>query len=259
VKGILFIIILSVCFAYGQTPLPITVTEIMFNASSGNNEFIELYNLSSTESISLKDWKIKYYTSTADGIIGLDTNLILMPQSYAVILEGDYDSAAGIYNQLIPAEALILKIDNNSFGASGMTNTTDRTIYLLNSLNDTVDVYTYSADNNPEFSDEKITLNNDNSSANWKNSFGLNGTPGFKNSVSKKTNDLQLSTLTASPAQPFQNEKIDIEVVVTNNGTQLSNNFEVFIYLDSDCDSLISMNDEIFFREGNNQIGRAHV
>lgn len=247
-KGII-VILFSVYLAYGQTPHPITISEVMFNSSSGNNEFIELYNLSSTETISLKDWKIKYYTSTADGIIGLDTNLILIPLSYAVILEGDYDSATGIYNQLIPAKVLLLRIDNNSFGASGMANTTDRTIYLLNNLNDTIDVYTYSADNNTGFSDEKITLNNDNSSVNWKNSLLLNGTPGFKNSVSKKTNDLLLSSLTISPTKPIQNDNVEIEVIIKNLGTQLADSFDVFIYNDINLDSLASEDEEIFFQQ----------
>jgi hypothetical protein len=244
VRG-LIVIIFSVCLAYGQTPSPIIITEIMFN-TSGNNEFVELYNLSTSESISLKDWKIKYYTSTADGIIGLDTNLILQPQSYAIILEADYDYSNGIYNQLIPAGALLLKIDNNSFGASGMANTTDRTIYLLNESNDTVDVYTYSADNNAGYSDEKINLNNDNSTSNWKNSLTLNGSPGFRNTVSRKLYDLQLSSLTIKPVKPIQNENIEIEAIVKNTGAETSDNFEVLIYNDINFDSLITGDEEIY-------------
>ncbi len=251
-RGII-VILFSVYLCYGQTPPSITITEVMFNAS-GNNEFIELYNLSPTESISLKDWKIRYYTSNSDGIIGLDTNLTLAPQSYAIILEGDYDSANGIYNQLIPPEALLLKIDNNSFGTSGMANTTDRTIYLINNLNDTVDVYTYSADNSTGYSDEKIILNDDNTSGNWKNSITLYGSPGSRNTVSQKMNDLSLSSLTISPITPVQNENIEIEVVIKNIGAEPSGNFEVLIYNDINFDSLITSEEEIFNQSVNNLI-----
>ncbi len=248
----ILMLLITVCLIYGQTPLPITLSEVMFNSSSGNNEFIELFNLSSAESISLKNWKIKYYTSSADVIIGLDTNLVLQPQSYAVILEGDYDFTNGIYNQLIPAEAIVLMIDNNSFGSSGMANTTDRTIYLINDLNDTVDVYTYSADNSTGFSDEKIILNSDNSTENWKNSLTLYGTPGFKNTVSQKMYNLFLSPLIIAPAVPIQNEKIEVKVVVKNIGTRSANSFEVSVYLDINFDSTASAEEEIFFQQGNN-------
>jgi len=252
VRGFI-IILFSVYLIYGQTPPPITITEIMFN-TSGNNEFVELYNLSTTESISLKDWKIKYYTSSADGIIGLDTILILQPQSYALILEADYDYANGIYNQLIPAGALVLRIDNNSFGTSGMANTTDRTIYLLNELNDTVDVYTYSADNSAGYSDEKINLNNDNSTSNWKNSITLNGSPGFRNTVSRKLYNLQLSSLTIKPFKPIQNENIEIETIVKNAGAETCDNFEVFIYNDINSDSLFTGDEEIYNQKINTLI-----
>ncbi|MDP1994843.1 MAG: lamin tail domain-containing protein, partial [Ignavibacteria bacterium] len=47
----------------------ITFSEIMFNPVSGNNEFIELYNTSETDSIDLAKFKIKYYTSNPDGLV----------------------------------------------------------------------------------------------------------------------------------------------------------------------------------------------
>jgi hypothetical protein len=40
----------------------------MFFPSSGPNEFIELYNYSTTESIDLNNYKIKYSTSSPDVI-----------------------------------------------------------------------------------------------------------------------------------------------------------------------------------------------
>ena len=69
----------------------IIFSEVMFNAPSGNNEFIELYNRSKTQSVNLNQFKIKYYTSNPDTIISAGYGTILPPNSYAVIFEGDYD------------------------------------------------------------------------------------------------------------------------------------------------------------------------
>jgi hypothetical protein len=226
----------------------------MFNAQAGNNEFIEIYNLSSSESVNLKEYKIKYFTSSSDGIVGLDTNLNLPPNSYAVILEGDYDFENGIYKSLIPSSVLIIKIDNNSFGTSGMANSTDRTLYLLNAFNDTIDTYLYSADNQQGFSDEKIILNRDSSSSNWKNSILQYGTPGYKNSVSQKENDLTVSSLSISPVQPFLNDNITINAVVKNKGIEGADNYSLEIYLNKNMDSILTSDEKIFSETRSNLI-----
>ena len=172
----------------------IIFSEIMFWPQSGNNEFIELYNQSSSDSIDLAGYKIKYYISTPDEIISAGEGTILPPLSFAVIFEGDYDQSTGIYKDIIPLNALTLKISDNSFGSSGMANTSNRQILLFNSAGDTVDSVTYSANNSEGFSDEKIILNNDDSVSNWSNSIILNGTPGYKNSVTPKLYDLQITS-----------------------------------------------------------------
>ena len=64
---------------------------------------------SETESIDLNTYKIKYYTSTADVITDAGEGTILPPKSFAIILEGDYIIGSGIYDALIPPEALVVK------------------------------------------------------------------------------------------------------------------------------------------------------
>jgi hypothetical protein len=161
----------------------IIITEVMFDAVSGNNEFIELYNMSETETIDLQNFAIKYYTSNPDTIISARYGTLLKPKSYAVIFEGDYDFATGLYKNIVPAAALLLKISDNAFGSNGMSNTSNRPVWLINSVKDTVDVYTYSANNSTGYSDEKIIMNRDTAAVNWKNSTNYLGTPGYKNSV----------------------------------------------------------------------------
>src|SRR5690606_15495131 len=157
----------------------------------------------------------KYYTSAADVITGSST--ILAPGTFAVIFEGDYVLESGIYNSLIPPSALILKISDNAFGSSGMANTTGRQISLLNNSDDTLAVYTYSANNTSSFSDEKIILNKDDSESNWTNSLVPNGTPGFRNSVSPLNYDLLVSKINIQPVNPFNGDDIEINISVKNN------------------------------------------
>ena len=166
-KRVIYIILLFNSFSIAQTNLKLN--EIMFYPLSGNNEFIELYNPNLSESIELNGYKIKYYTSSADVITDAGEGTVLPPASYAVIFEGDYDFSSGIYNNLIPTEALILKISDNSFGSTGMSNTSNRPIWLLSSSDDTIDVITYSANNMQSHSDEKIHYNTDSSQTNWVN------------------------------------------------------------------------------------------
>ena len=148
-----FLIGTSICFS--QTSLKLN--EIMFYPVSGNNEFIEIYNNSLT-SVDLTGYSVKYYNSSPDFIAGTGHGTILPAQSYAVIFEADYDIENGIYKDLVPPGVLILKIIDNYFGSTGMANTSDRPVWLLSPGDDTLDVYTYSTDNQQAHSDEKILI-----------------------------------------------------------------------------------------------------
>ena len=162
---------------------------------------------------------------------------LLPPNSFAVIFEGDYDFQNGIYKSLIPSSALVLKINDNAFGSSGMSNTSDRTLYLLNPLSDTLSTYTYSANNSAGISDEKILMTNDNSASNWANSLNINGTPGFKNSVTPIDFDLSLSSISITPVHPIDGDNVTINVKVKNIGLQSADNYSVEIFNDVNFDS----------------------
>ncbi|NUM81233.1 lamin tail domain-containing protein, partial [bacterium] len=152
----------------------VTITEVMFNPTSGNNEFIEIYNYGS-QAYNLSQWKIKDNLEL-DTIKNAGFGITLNPGQFAIIFENDYDIATGLYKDMIPVGALILKIDDALIG-NGLGNTSD-VIYLITNTADTLSVYSYSSSNPVSFSDEKIKLDNDNSVSNWINSFYTNGTPG---------------------------------------------------------------------------------
>lgn len=252
-KKILIIpLLLFITDIFSQADTLITFSEVMFYPASGNNEFIEVYNLSETQSINLQNWKIVYYTSSADIIVDAGYGTVLPPKSFAVIFENDYDLLTGIYSGLVPANALILKISDNAFGSTGMANTTSRPLWLLNSANDTIDYYFYSANNIQTFSDEKILMNRDSSQSNWANSLVSNGTPGFSNSVTPLNYDLQLSSLIFNPPQPLLGEDVMISAFVKNKGVLAALNYSVEFYNDLNFDSLAQTNELIYSETLNN-------
>ena len=245
-KKIFFFLIFIFNITFSQTDTLLIFSEVMFYPTSGNNEFIEIYNLSSTQSVDLSTHKIKYYTSTADQIVDAGFGTTLLPNSYAIIFENDYDIPTGIYNGLVPANALILKIADNSFGSSGMANTTSRPLWLLNSVNDSIDYYFYSANNSSTLSDEKIILNHDSLQTNWANSLIANGTPGFTNSVAPTNYDLNLYSLTFSPSIPIAGDDVNINVKVRNNGILTATNYSLEIFNDVNGDSVGDIGERIF-------------
>jgi hypothetical protein len=248
-KRVIYFLLFITSYSAAQTGTSLRLNEIMFYPSSGNNEFIELYNTSSVESIDLNGFRIKYYTLSSDTITDAGEGTILPPLSYAVILEGDYDFVSGIYNNLIPQEALIVKISDNSFGSTGMSNTSDRPIWLLSASNDTVDVYTYSADNSQTHSDEKIYVESDSSQVNWANSIPPNGTPGFRNSVTPLAFDLAIERIAILPEIPIEENNISIEAVIKNFGQNNANIFTVQIFNDTNLDSIPQANEQIFSQQ----------
>ena len=190
----------------------ITFSEIMFAPEPGPNEFIEIYNLSDVV-IDLTGYQIKYYTAGNDHIISTGSGLLLNPHSFGVIFENDYDLSGGIYKNIVPPDVLILKISDNSFGSTGMSNSSDRTLVLFNNSGDTLDTCTYTADNTNGYSDEKILLTNDNSTANWRNSTSLNGTPGKENSatglIPYKPHSIIINEIMTNP-NPYGSEFIEL-------------------------------------------------
>ncbi|MBN1302109.1 MAG: lamin tail domain-containing protein [Melioribacteraceae bacterium] len=242
-KAIIFFITIAVSY-YSQQPVSSLVfSEVMFAPEGSDNEFVELYNLSATDTIDLKDCKIIYYTSSPDIISDAGYGTKLLPHSFAVILESDYNFSEGVYNNLIPADALVLKLDNNSFGSSGMSNSSDRKICLLNSFDDTLDVYTYTADNQKGVSDEKIYLSSESQSFNWSNSLVINGTPGSINSVSPRNYDLEISKVFFIPETIYAGDAFDISVLIKNLGLSAADSTSMELYEDRDKDSLVQISE----------------
>ncbi len=220
---------------YSQTDTTVIFSEIMFNpvTTFSNNEFIELFNTSYTDTMNLSGWKIRYATSTPDNISNAGFGLKLAPRQFAVIFEADY---TGGYT--VPAKSLVLKIHDNFFGTSGMANTEARELKLINSKGDTTASYTYSVPNSTGYSDEKIIMIANNFASNWANSLVINGTPGGANSVSPKEYDLGVTSIFFSPPAPVLNDSISISAMIKNFGLNAAQNFNIKFSYDINGDSI---------------------
>ena len=236
-KSIIILFFLTTAQLFSQIPNKVIFSEIMFNPQSGNNEFIELYNPSTNDTVDLKNFRIKYYNSQPNNIISAGFGTKLLPKSYAVIFQNDYDLLGGIYNSIFKEGSLILKIKENFFGSSGMANTVDRPLWLLNAFGDTLDYYLYSANNDKGISDEKINMFHIGLDSNWKNSLVQNGTPGFLNSVSPRESDLILKDIIFNPPAPVSMQNVEVQLLVLNNGIY-EETFYCEVFEDTDLDSL---------------------
>ncbi len=241
-------VVMSGVKIFPQTENNLVLSEIMFYAG-GNNEFVEIYNSSETESLDILGFSIKYYTSKPDVITDAGFGTILPPKNFAVILEGDYNFTGGIYNNLIPQSALIVKISDNSFGTSGMANTAGRSVALLNTGGQVIDSCTYTADNPENISDEKIVLASGSNSSGWGNSECIYGTPGFRNSVTPYNYDLEVDYVYINPAKILTGNHAEIKTKIRNRGLLNCGKVYLGIYDDAGYDSMNASKELIFEKQ----------
>lgn len=222
-------------------------SEIMFYASEANCEFIEIFN-SADSMIDLNGFKFKYHTSSSDEIVSPDSNYSLYPNEYALILEGDYNFENGLYHDLLlNIENIFITVDN-SFGSSGMSNSSDRKLYLINSNDDTVDVYTYSADNDKGYSDERKKSDSDI----WENSKYFSGTPGAKNSVSPFEYDVGIKSFYSKEDYVVLGDSTEMTIVIKNLGENRAD--EVLIKIEDEVSNSLIYEEFIWSLEPNDSI-----
>ncbi len=197
----------------------VRLTEIMFNpiGPESTDEFIEIYNASRRDTVDLHGWKIGDQDAV-ETILFPDSIAVLLPGQYALVLDPDYFADSNSYDDLIPADALLLTVETKTLGSGGLSNSHPETILLLDADGDTAATYTYSPDNPPGFSDEKIDPAGDDSPENWANSRTLNGTPGKRNSVSPRDFNLQLQLSSEMPHRLRTGDSLFVKLRVQNIG-----------------------------------------
>ncbi len=219
------------------------LSEVMFRPSGTNNEFIEIFNNSKTETIDLTDYKILYHTSSKSDVFqSKSSNYILLPKQYAIVLEGDYDFENGTYKNIIPDSSLVFVLSDNAFGRSGMANSSNRTVYLLNAENDTLDSYTYTANNPEGVSDERISFDENI----WANSISINGTPGKRNSVAQRNNDLSIVYFYSFKKNITVGDSVKLGIKIKNLGTSAALEFGLQVFNDKNLDEIPQENELVY-------------
>ncbi len=224
-KLILLLILISVSL-YSQ----IIITEIMYDlvGSDSPNEFVEILNISETDTTDMTGWQIRDQSS-ADTLVDSGWGLILLPMQYGIIFEGDYNFQNGIYVDYLPDDAVLIKVANTTIG-NNLNNTNGDSLYLINTIGHVIDSVGYDDIAQDGFSIEKIRLNHPNTPSNWTTSVDSLGTPGLPNSVLPLSIDGNLLTdsLQTHPQIIEQNETTTITGAVVNIGSE-SFSAEIFI------------------------------
>ncbi|MBI5059135.1 lamin tail domain-containing protein [candidate division KSB1 bacterium] len=218
----LLLLVLCCCNSAGQA---LTLNEIMFDpaGSEGSDEFIELYN-NSQYPVNLTGWRVTDGADT-DLVVATEQGLQANPYQYVIVLDPDYLAGeSSTYDGMIPEAALVLTIDNSTFGSRGLSNSGAETISLISPQGLAVSSYRYTIGNTAGHSDEKRLPGGGDSSANWMDSESLNGTPGAVNSVTPPEIDLAVQRFVSDPTTVLPGSAFRLRVQVLNLGTSAADN-----------------------------------
>ncbi|MCX7763190.1 MAG: lamin tail domain-containing protein [Candidatus Kryptonium sp.] len=210
----------------------VVINEIMNAPQGGEPEWIEILNFSS-EPINLKNWKISNRNTSTKYTI-TSTDYILQPDSYAVITRSD----TIFYFHSIPSKVFIL----SRMPTFLFRNDSDAVV-IFDSTDDIVDsVYYKRTWVVSGYSIERIYPNgNSNLRSTWGTSVDpKRGTPGRKNSIMAKYNDVAMKTFTIEPSQVFQGQPFKVKATVYNIGIRTAENLKVEFYVDLNKNSIFN-------------------
>lgn len=217
-KSLNVLLLLFIIILWGTTEVrsQVVLNEIMFDPvfSEHSDEFIEILNISDSQSFNLTGWKVQDQQDS-DSIIDSGMGTILKPGQYCLILDPDYFTDSKTYHTLIPDSTLVVTIDGSTFGSRGLSNSQNETVTLIDRNGKTVTSHTYTSSINSGFSEERINPQRPDLPENWDKSCRVHGTPGFQNSVyADHITDRITLTIDPNPFSP-DNDGIDDTACIT--------------------------------------------
>ena len=223
----------------------IVLSEIMFNAdgTESQNEFIEIFNTSATDTVDLTGFKIKDGSATVSTVIAHQRGLKLNPKQYAVVHPPSYFLQPNLfYVSEDTSKSLTLSVSTSALG-NGLTNTGER-ISLIGNTGDTLETFTQTGDYGNGFSAEKTDLEIRNDNSNWKKSASFSGTPGKVNSTNIYDFNAGLSGKSSSAV--FPGHVPLVPVTISNRGKNTVTQSTLVVYEDKNFDLQPDLTDSIF-------------
>ena len=205
VLKIICLIIINASLLSGQ----ILLNEFMIDPDDDNTgEFIEIYNASDS-SVDMSRFFICDARDT-DAVIPFPDSLLL-PGQYGLILDQDYFND---YDLLVPDSIPRFTITDSRFGMYGLSNSSPKYFSLLASNYQIVDFYLTGKPHWPKSGHtiERIQWQD----TLWQTSLAIFGTPGFRNSVSPKNNEIKISSLQCD----IQDDHLSISFSLNNTGLE---------------------------------------
>jgi len=234
-------LLLLISLAWTRAESSVVLSEVMFDplGSEYYDEYVELFNTSDTESVDLTGWLIGD-DAELDGMVEAGEGIVLGPRQFGLILDSGYFEHSDRYDPL-PEEALILTIDDASFGKGGWSNSTAESVILTDAAGNEIARYVYVLGNESGYSDEKIMLESGDSPENWTDSRLEGGTPGRRNSVTPFDHDVGVYDwgIEFSPSVPDPGEDVTITAIVHNLGIRPIRDIEVMVFEDADGDTIL--------------------
>lgn len=222
------------------------INEFMYAPLGGMPEWIELVN-NSSDTISISGWKISDAGSTKASI--LPTLQMIAPYSYVVITT----------DTLLLKNFFSFSVPLRQASFSALNNTTADAVVIFDPTNAMIDSVQYSPSwgGSGGRSLERIdTAEKSTFQSNWKSSVHpLGATPGTINSVTQKTFDGTVNTITISPLLPTTGNSITISSIIKNIGKQDLSTIQFQLFIDANNDSILTTN-ELQFQQNISSLSR---
>ncbi len=242
------LVLLAICLQASD----IRISEVMSNpqGSEYENEFVEIYN-TTAHVMHINGW-ILSDGNGEDSLVHLSGPDLIQPNGFALILDPGYPLATGPYLNLIPDSIPLYTISTDaSFGSGGLSNSGESVI-IRNSDASVMTQMAWTSSTNNGFSWERVSTDTPDSSAQWQESLVENGTPGFRNSISRPQLNLSLNELTI--VQVELGEPVRIDFVIQNTGEDEISSFSIAIHLDRDQNGVEEDTELVFFQEYTDRI-----
>src|SRR5690606_5561490 len=203
------------------------INEIMYAPSTGEPEWVELYNRTDAP-VNINRWR---FSDAANTVTITQQDFFIEPNTF-IVLTAD-SSILNFYSVPVP----ILR-----FNLPALNNTGDNVV-IKDSLGLIIDSLTYLPSwggNTGGRSLERFSVDNSSTdSSNWSTSAGIvKATPGRINSITPKENDLTVAEFITTLPYSIIGEEIEFKIKIKNAGTNNSPNFTINLYYDTNLDSI---------------------